>query len=146
MHVPYTPAEVYACVQVGIFDADVYGPSLPLMVDPAVKVLEMDAATKAIYPTEYEGVKVRPGLGSMAMLPALSVSRLTHIVPGSCMRARTPCWTRPALCRLTGVGGPPVPCRPAGGVVRLCGAGQRHHARAHGVRPHTAAADLGRMG
>jgi hypothetical protein len=44
---------------VGIFDADVYGPSLPLMVDPAVKVLEMDAATKAIYPTEYEGVKVR---------------------------------------------------------------------------------------
>ncbi|KXZ55112.1 hypothetical protein GPECTOR_3g265 [Gonium pectorale] len=28
------------------------------MVDPEVKVLEMDPATKAIYPTEYEGVKV----------------------------------------------------------------------------------------
>ncbi|PNH04105.1 Protein mrp, partial [Tetrabaena socialis] len=43
---------------VGIFDADVYGPSLPLMVNPEVKVLEMDAATRAIHPTEYEGVKL----------------------------------------------------------------------------------------
>ncbi|EFJ40792.1 hypothetical protein VOLCADRAFT_107985 [Volvox carteri f. nagariensis] len=44
--------------RVGIFDADVYGPSLPLMVNPEIKVLEMDPATKAIFPTEYEGVKV----------------------------------------------------------------------------------------
>ncbi|KAG2424559.1 hypothetical protein HXX76_014439 [Chlamydomonas incerta] len=56
VNLAYTLAQMGA--KVGIFDADVYGPSLPLMVDPAVKVLEMDPTTKAIYPTEYEGVKV----------------------------------------------------------------------------------------
>ncbi len=44
--------------KVGIFDADVYGPSLPTMVSPEVRVMEMDPATRAIYPTEYEGVKL----------------------------------------------------------------------------------------
>ncbi|PNW88802.1 hypothetical protein CHLRE_01g045902v5 [Chlamydomonas reinhardtii] len=56
VNLAYTLAQMGA--KVGIFDADVYGPSLPLMVDPEVKVLEMDPATKAIYPTQYEGVKV----------------------------------------------------------------------------------------
>ncbi|GFR48232.1 hypothetical protein Agub_g10094 [Astrephomene gubernaculifera] len=56
VNLAYTLAQMGA--KVGIFDADVYGPSLPLMVDPEVKVLEMDPATKAIYPTEYEGVKL----------------------------------------------------------------------------------------
>ncbi|KAG2448417.1 hypothetical protein HYH02_006309 [Chlamydomonas schloesseri] len=56
VNLAYTLAQMGA--KVGIFDADVYGPSLPLMVDPEVKVLEMDPATKAIYPTTYEGVKV----------------------------------------------------------------------------------------
>lgn len=44
--------------QVGIFDADVYGPSLPTMVSPEIKVLQMVPETKAILPTEYEGVKL----------------------------------------------------------------------------------------
>ncbi|GIL85260.1 hypothetical protein Vretimale_10767 [Volvox reticuliferus] len=56
VNLAYTLAQMGA--KVGIFDADVYGPSLPLMVNPEVKVLEMDPVTKAIYPTEYEGVKV----------------------------------------------------------------------------------------
>ncbi|GLI60500.1 hypothetical protein VaNZ11_002663 [Volvox africanus] len=56
VNLAYTLAQMGA--KVGIFDADVYGPSLPLMVNPEVKVLEMNPVTKAIYPTEYEGVKV----------------------------------------------------------------------------------------
>ncbi|KAG6551285.1 hypothetical protein Mapa_007212 [Marchantia paleacea] len=44
--------------RVGIFDADVYGPSLPTMVSPDTRVLQMDAETRAIIPTEYMGVKL----------------------------------------------------------------------------------------
>eukprot|EP00887_Chlorella_sp_A99_P003029 scaffold9.g3029.t1 len=43
--------------KVGIFDADVYGPSLPTMISPELRVLQMDPETKAITPVEYEGVK-----------------------------------------------------------------------------------------
>eukprot|EP00241_Pyramimonas_parkeae_P002257 CAMPEP_0114245208 /NCGR_PEP_ID=MMETSP0058-20121206/11762_1 /TAXON_ID=36894 /ORGANISM="Pyramimonas parkeae, CCMP726" /LENGTH=532 /DNA_ID=CAMNT_0001358223 /DNA_START=344 /DNA_END=1942 /DNA_ORIENTATION=+ len=43
--------------KVGIFDADVYGPSLPTMISPEVDVLMMDADTKMITPVEFEGVK-----------------------------------------------------------------------------------------
>lgn len=43
--------------KVGIFDADVYGPSLPTMISPDIRVLQMDPETKAITPVEYEGVK-----------------------------------------------------------------------------------------
>lgn len=44
--------------RVGIFDADVYGPSLPTMVSPELRVLQMDADTKTIIPTDYLGVKL----------------------------------------------------------------------------------------
>ena len=44
--------------KVGIFDADIYGPSLPTMVRPDPPVLQMDPETKAICPPEFEGVKV----------------------------------------------------------------------------------------
>jgi len=43
--------------RVGIFDADIYGPSLPTMISPSFTKLEMDPVTKAITPVEYEGVK-----------------------------------------------------------------------------------------
>jgi Mrp family chromosome partitioning ATPase len=43
--------------KVGIFDADVYGPSLPTMISPEIRVLQMDSDTKAITPVEYLGVK-----------------------------------------------------------------------------------------
>ncbi|GAX74930.1 hypothetical protein CEUSTIGMA_g2376.t1 [Chlamydomonas eustigma] len=56
VNLAYTLAQMGA--KVGIFDADVYGPSLPLMVTPEIPILEMDPETKAIKPTEYEGVKV----------------------------------------------------------------------------------------
>ena len=44
--------------KVGIFDADVYGPSLPTMVSPEVRVLQMNPNTRQIVPTEFEGVKL----------------------------------------------------------------------------------------
>ena len=56
VNLAYTLAQMGA--RVGIFDADVYGPSLPTMVSPEVRVLKMDPATRSIEPTEYEGVKL----------------------------------------------------------------------------------------
>ena len=56
VNLAYTLAQMGA--KVGIFDADVYGPSLPTMVSPKNAVLAMDPATKHITPTEYEGVKL----------------------------------------------------------------------------------------
>ncbi|KAI7842036.1 hypothetical protein COHA_004236 [Chlorella ohadii] len=55
VNLAYTLAQMGA--KVGIFDADVYGPSLPTMISPTIRVLEMNPETKAIYPVEYEGVK-----------------------------------------------------------------------------------------
>lgn len=55
VNLAYTLAMMGA--KVGIFDADVYGPSLPTMISPEVDVLMMDAETKMITPIEYEGVK-----------------------------------------------------------------------------------------
>lgn len=55
VNLAYTLAQMGA--KVGIFDADVYGPSLPTMISPEIRVLQMDAETKAITPVEYEGVK-----------------------------------------------------------------------------------------
>ncbi|GMH32418.1 hypothetical protein BSKO_00252 [Bryopsis sp. KO-2023] len=56
VNLAYTLAQMGA--KVGIFDADVYGPSLPTMVNPELRVMEMDPETKAIKPTVYEGVKL----------------------------------------------------------------------------------------
>ena len=43
--------------KVGIFDADIHGPSLPTMISPETRVLYSDKATNWIQPVEYEGVK-----------------------------------------------------------------------------------------
>ncbi|XP_039117297.1 fe-S cluster assembly factor HCF101, chloroplastic [Dioscorea cayenensis subsp. rotundata] len=56
VNLAYTLAGMGA--RVGIFDADVYGPSLPTMVSPENRLLEMNPATKTIIPTEYLGVKL----------------------------------------------------------------------------------------
>ncbi|PSC74969.1 fe-S cluster assembly factor chloroplastic [Micractinium conductrix] len=55
VNLAFTLAQMGA--KVGIFDADVYGPSLPTMISPELRVLQMDPETKAITPVEYEGVK-----------------------------------------------------------------------------------------
>ena len=67
--------------RVGIFDADVYGPSLPTMVSPEVRVLQMNPDTRQIMPTEFEGVKLVSfgfaGQGSAIMRgPMVSGARL----------------------------------------------------------------------
>ncbi|CAN6456343.1 unnamed protein product [Victoria cruziana] len=56
VNLAYTLAGMGA--KVGIFDADVYGPSLPTMVSPEDRLLEMNPETKTILPTEYLGVKL----------------------------------------------------------------------------------------
>ncbi|XP_047308403.1 fe-S cluster assembly factor HCF101, chloroplastic [Impatiens glandulifera] len=56
VNLAYTLAGMGA--RVGIFDADVYGPSLPTMVSPENRVLEMNPEKKSIIPTEYLGVKL----------------------------------------------------------------------------------------
>ncbi|XP_057536676.1 fe-S cluster assembly factor HCF101, chloroplastic [Amaranthus tricolor] len=56
VNLAYTLAGMGA--RVGIFDADVYGPSLPTMVSPENRLLEMNPETKSIIPTEYLGVKL----------------------------------------------------------------------------------------
>jgi len=55
VNLAYTLAQMGA--KVGVFDADVYGPSLPTMINPDIRVLQMDAETKAITPVDYKGVK-----------------------------------------------------------------------------------------
>ncbi|KAM1155460.1 hypothetical protein ACFX13_026944 [Malus domestica] len=44
--------------RVGIFDADVYGPSLPTMVSPENRILVMNPGKKTIIPAENLGVKL----------------------------------------------------------------------------------------
>ncbi|XP_077254124.1 ATP binding protein [Tasmannia lanceolata] len=56
VNLAYTLAGMGA--RVGIFDADVYGPSLPTMVSPENRVLEMNPERRTILPTEYLGVKL----------------------------------------------------------------------------------------
>ncbi|KAK7364061.1 hypothetical protein VNO80_12408 [Phaseolus coccineus] len=56
VNLAYTLADMGA--RVGIFDADVYGPSLPTMVSPENRLLLMDPVKKTILPTEYSGVKL----------------------------------------------------------------------------------------
>ncbi|KAK1265721.1 Cytosolic Fe-S cluster assembly factor NBP35 [Acorus gramineus] len=56
VNLAYTLAGMGA--KVGIFDADVYGPSLPTMVSPENQLLEMNPETRTIIPTEYLGVKL----------------------------------------------------------------------------------------
>ncbi|KIZ01501.1 putative Protein mrp like protein, partial [Monoraphidium neglectum] len=72
---------------VGIFDADVYGPSLPTMVSPELRILRMDPETRAITPTDYEGVKLVSfgfaGQGSAIMRGAMVSGLITQMLTTS---------------------------------------------------------------
>ena len=48
VNLAYTLTQMGA--RVGIFDADVYGPSLPTMISPEVRVLEVRPALKCALP------------------------------------------------------------------------------------------------
>ncbi|XP_047054296.1 fe-S cluster assembly factor HCF101, chloroplastic-like isoform X1 [Lolium rigidum] len=56
VNLAYTLAGMGA--RVGIFDADVFGPSLPTMVSPEIRLLVVNPENKSILPTEYLGVKL----------------------------------------------------------------------------------------
>ncbi|VAH63899.1 fe-S cluster assembly factor HCF101, chloroplastic-like isoform X1 [Triticum dicoccoides] len=56
VNLAYTLAGMGA--RVGIFDADVFGPSLPNMVSPVNRLLVVNPESKSILPTEYLGVKL----------------------------------------------------------------------------------------
>ncbi|CAO1945794.1 unnamed protein product [Urochloa humidicola] len=56
VNLAYTLAGMGA--RVGIFDADVFGPSLPTMVSPENRLLVMNPESRAILPIEYLGVKM----------------------------------------------------------------------------------------
>lgn len=81
VNLAYTLAQMGA--RVGIFDADVYGPSLPTMVSPEVRVLQMNPETRQITPTEFEGVKLVSfgfaGQGS-AIMRGPMVSGMLHLL------------------------------------------------------------------
>jgi Mrp family chromosome partitioning ATPase len=82
VNLAYTLAQMGA--KVGIFDADVYGPSLPTMVSPELRILRMDPQTRAITPTEYEGVKLVSfgfaGQGSAIMRGAMVSGLITQML------------------------------------------------------------------
>lgn len=87
------PFDALVLLQVGIFDADVYGPSLPTMVSPDLRILRMDPETRSIMPTEYLGVQLVSfgfaGQGSAimrgAMVSGLIQQLLTTAQWGKCV-------------------------------------------------------------
>lgn len=82
VNLAYTLAQMGA--RVGIFDGDVYGPSLPTMVSPEATVLEIDPVSKQITPTEYEGVKLVSfgfaGQGSAIMRGAMVSGMISAVL------------------------------------------------------------------
>ncbi|XWS17219.1 hypothetical protein CRYUN_Cryun33cG0049500 [Craigia yunnanensis] len=83
VNLAYTLAEMGA--RVGIFDADVYGPSLPTMVSPENRLLEMNPEKRTVFPTDYLGVKLISfgfvGQGRAIMRgPMVSVGELDYLV------------------------------------------------------------------
>jgi len=69
---------------VGIFDADVYGPSLPTMTSPEYKQIAADPVTRELTPVEYAGVKCMSfgwaGQGSAIMRGAMSSGLITQLL------------------------------------------------------------------
>lgn len=126
VNLAYTLAQMGA--KVGIFDADVYGPSLPTMVSPEVRVLQMNPETRQITPTEFEGVKLVSfgfaGQGSAIMRgpmvsgesPADGSKRMLHNL--DMPMHRRPCAGASAACLLRR--GNPGHCVGVGAIPNAC--------------------------